>query len=286
MPELPEVETIRRVLERKLAGHRILNLTISHEKPLRPQSALALQAHARGQRIIAVERRAKYLLLRLEEGSLLVHLGMTGQLFAMVSGKPAPADMPGLPDKHTHVTLTLDRGQLLYFRDIRRFGHFRWITDQEATRLSEGLGPEPLSPQFTPGTLLKSLTRRQTSIKALLLNQRIVAGVGNIYADEALFRARIAPQILGRVLTLEQCTRLHAAIREVLKEAIHYRGTTLSDYYDPESRRGGFQDRLKVYGREGEPCVTCQTPVRKGIVAQRGTHWCPKCQPWKKSRRK
>ncbi len=278
MPELPEVETIRRVLETKLVGRRIEHIRVSHEKPLRPQTARVLQTHARSQRFRAVERRAKYLLLRLDAGALLVHLGMTGQLFAVRAQAPTPTDMPGLPDKHTHVTLTLDRGWLLHFRDIRRFGHFRWITDLEATQLSAGLGPEPLSPSFTPAGLLQTLNRRQTSIKALLLNQEVVAGVGNIYADEALFRARVAPQTLGRTLTLEQCTRLHAAIREVLSEAILHRGTTLSDYYDPESRRGGFQARLKVYGREGEPCVTCRTPVRKATVAQRGTHWCPTCQ--------
>jgi formamidopyrimidine-DNA glycosylase len=140
------------------------------------------------------------------------------------------------------------------------------------------LGPEPLLPEFTIQGFQKALAGRGASIKALLLNQKVVAGLGNIYVDEALFRARVAPATRGGRLTKSQITRLHAAIRAVLTEAVRYRGTTLSDYFDPESRRGGFQNRLKVYGREGEPCVECGTPISKGVLAQRGTHWCGKCQ--------
>jgi formamidopyrimidine-DNA glycosylase len=284
VPELPEVETIRRVLSEKLPGRRILNLQTHHAKPLRPQSMAEFEKQARGQRIVAVERRAKYLFLRLEHGSLLVHLGMTGQLFAApVVLRPAAGKL-SLPDQHTHVILFLSGGMILYFRDIRRFGKIRWVTDEQMGELLQRLGPEPLSSKFTVEGFRQALTRRRTSIKALLLNQAVVAGIGNIYADESLFRAGVAPQTRGATLTLAQISRLHTSIRRVLREAIRHRGTTLSDYFDPESRKGGFQARLKVYGREGEPCQVCRTLVRKDVTAQRGTHWCPACQPGPKNK--
>jgi len=278
MPELPEVETIRRVLAEKISGHRIVSVTVNHPKPLGTQTASELKSRLLGQKISNVERRAKFLLIRLEQGALLVHLGMTGQMFAVPRGQKAAPGLPALPDKHTHLILELSRGLFLYFRDIRRFGRFRWLGAAQEQAYLAYLGPEPLLPKFTVTGFHQALAKRTASIKALLLNQKVVAGLGNIYVDEALFRAGVAPQTLGGRLTLPQAARLHAAIQAVLKEAIQYRGTTLSDYFDPESRRGGFQDRLKVYGREGEPCVTCGTPITKGVLAQRGTHWCRKCQ--------
>ncbi|NTV52129.1 MAG: bifunctional DNA-formamidopyrimidine glycosylase/DNA-(apurinic or apyrimidinic site) lyase [Candidatus Firestonebacteria bacterium] len=279
MPELPEVETIRRVLAEKITGHRIVSVSVHHPKPLGKQSVAELKAGLIHQKIQGVERRAKFLLVRLETGALLVHLGMTGQLFARTRGQKNPPGLPTLPDKHTHLVLELDRQAIVFFRDIRRFGRFRWLAPERVAPYLAHLGPEPLLPEFTVEGFRKALVGRTASIKALLLNQKIVAGLGNIYVDEALFRAGIAPQTKGGKLTTKQNLRLHGAIREVLREAIRFRGTTLSDYFDPESRRGGFQDRLKVYGREGEPCVTCGTPISKGVLAQRGTHWCGKCQP-------
>jgi formamidopyrimidine-DNA glycosylase len=286
MPELPEVETIRRVLSEKISGYRILSVAVNHPKPLGKQTVAELKTRLVGQKILGVERRAKFLLIRLEKGSLLVHLGMTGQMFAASRGQKAAPGLPALPDKHTHLILELNRGRLLYFRDIRRFGRFHWLAADREKEYLAHLGPEPLSGNFQVTGFQKALAGRSASIKALLLSQKVVAGLGNIYVDEALFRAGIAPQTRGGKLTRAQITRLHGAIREVLKEAIHYRGTTLSDYYDPESRRGGFQHRLKVYGREGEPCVTCGTPVAKAVLVQRGTHWCPKCQKPENSKRK
>lgn len=338
MPELPEVETIRKVLERKLAGRRILRAEV--RKPRTPGSRLTrglsglqidLAGCLRGRKLKSVRRRAKYLLLEFGpatskvtvairdeghgdvagcrlpnrpgvrgrlvgprarslkalpslagglHGTLLVHLGMTGQLFAAPAGRRPCCDLPMLPDQHTHLVVDFEGRQRLYFRDIRKFGSLRWLRDRcEEQTAFAALGPEPLEGEFTSRSLAAGLAGKQAAIKALLLNQKLVAGLGNIYADEALFRAGIAPQARAGSLSLRRIARLHAAIREVLAEAIRFRGTTMSDYFDPESRRGGFQARLRVYGREGEPCVQCGRPISKGVVAQRGTHWCSRCQP-------
>lgn len=286
MPELPEVETIRKVLERKLAGRRILRAEV--RKPRTSGSRLTrglsglqidLAGCLRGRKLKSVRRRAKYLLLELDHGTLLVHLGMTGQLFAAPAGRRPCCDLPMLPDQHTHLVVDFEGRQRLYFRDIRKFGSLRWLRDRaEEQQAFAALGPEPLEGEFTSRVLAAGLAGKQAAIKALLLNQKLVAGLGNIYADEALFRAGIAPQARAGRLRPRQVTRLHAAIREVLAEAIRFRGTTMSDYFDPESRRGGFQARLRVYGRGGEPCVKCGQPVVRSVVAQRGTHWCSRCQ--------
>lgn len=280
MPELPEVETIRRVLEKKIKNCLIRRIEVRHPKPVGNQSESALAKRLTGRRIVAVERRAKYLLFRLDPGWLMIHLGMTGQVFALRAPQTVVSDLPELPDKHTHFILTLSRDWRLMYRDIRRFGRIRVLNDAGLRELEERLGPEPLSKDFTAGYLQKALAGRRAPVKALLLNQKIIAGLGNIYVDEALFRSRIAPQTPGDRLSGRAIRPLVDAIREVLREAIKHRGTTLSDYYDPESRRGGFQDRLRVYGRAGEPCRICSQPIRRGVVAQRGTHWCPKCQPY------
>jgi formamidopyrimidine-DNA glycosylase len=287
MPELPEVETIRRVLEHKLSGRRILDADLHVPKlaATRLNRSLAAQAptftaRLKGRKINGVRRRAKYLLVDLDRGILLVHLGMTGQLFAARAGERPAAGLPALPDKHTHLILELTGGLRLYFRDIRKFGRLRWLENRaEEDRSLSALGPEPLGAAFTPRVLAAGLKGRTASIKALLLNQRLVAGLGNIYVDEALFRAGIAPQTRGGRLSPARIARLHAAVREVLAEAIRHRGTSMSDYFDPESRKGGFQDLLRAYGRGGEPCQDCGTLISKGVVAQRGTHWCRKCQP-------
>ncbi|MEW6516508.1 MAG: bifunctional DNA-formamidopyrimidine glycosylase/DNA-(apurinic or apyrimidinic site) lyase [candidate division FCPU426 bacterium] len=286
MPELPEVETIRRVLERKLAGRRVLSAEVRRPRTAGSRLTRELAGHKtdlagrlQGRRVKAVRRRAKYLVIELDQGALLVHLGMTGQFFAAKDGQQPASGLPPLPDKHTHLIIDFTGSWHLYFRDIRKFGSLRWLRDREEERAAfAGLGPEPLDPAFTPEELSHSLHGKKAPVKALLLNQKVIAGVGNIYADEALFRARLAPQVPAGSLAPPQIRRLHAALREVLAEAIRFRGTTMSDYFDPESRRGGFQDRLRVYGREGGPCPACGRPVAKGVVAQRGTHWCPQCQ--------
>lgn len=285
MPELPEVETIRRVLEEKVVGRKIVKVELRIPKltatrlhrDLRGQEAV-LRTRLTGRRIAAVRRRAKYLVLDLDQGRLIIHLGMTGQIFAAPAG-PLPVNgLPLLPDKHTHVVLRLTGPMCVYFRDIRQFGRLRLVSDPEEERLFARLGPEPLGRAFSPQTLRQGFSGKKAPVKALLLNQQVVAGLGNIYADEALFRARIHPQTPGRRITPGQARTLHQAIRQTLSEAIRFRGTTMSDYYDPESRKGGFQDRLQVYGRPGEPCPNCGRPLRKSRIAQRGTHWCAHCQ--------
>jgi len=285
MPELPEVETIRRVLEKKVQGLVIERVELRAPKlvasrlikDLDPTEGNLAQ-RLRGRKILGLRRRAKYLVFDLDAGRLIVHLGMTGQLFASAPGDKPCCGLPPLPDKHTHLILDLSDGLKIFYRDIRKFGRIRLLDAGEETALFKALGPEPLGEAFTPEILRAGLAGKTASVKALLLNQRVVAGLGNIYVDEALFRARIAPQTSGSRISRIQSARLHASIRETLREAIRYRGTTMSDYYDPESRRGSFQHRLKVYGREGEPCCICGRPLSKAVVAQRGTHWCRHCQ--------
>ncbi len=285
MPELPEVETIRRVLEKKIGGRaiRAVHLHVPNSRGSRLTHTLARQSRTlarrlRGQRIQCLGRRAKYLLLEVKAGTLVVHLGMTGQLFAALRGeKPCCGEAP-LPDKHTHLVLDLSGGARVFFRDARKFGSIRWLERGEIVKEFVKLGPEPLGREFTPQQLKAGLRQKRAPVKALLLNQKLVAGLGNIYADEALFLAGLAPHRPGLRVTASEAERLHAAIRSVLREAIRYRGTTLSDYFDPENRRGAFRERLRVYGRAGEACLVCGTIISRRILAQRSTHWCRHCQ--------
>jgi len=280
VPELPEVETIRRVLQDVLPGHCITAVRSCKPKMLRGQNPRIFEAGLEGRRVEAVDRRGKFLLIRLDQRTLLVHLGMTGQIFACSDdgGAVVPTSCPDLPDKHTHLQLTLTHGLRLYFRDARMFGRYSLIDAEEERALSRRLGPEPLGTRFTAKVLFERTRGRRASIKAIMLDQRAVAGVGNIYADESLFRAGILPETLAGALTSEQTRKLHRAIRKVLHEAIYSGGTTLSDYLDPRNRRGTFQRKLHVYGRQGERCFRCGERIQKTVVAQRGTHWCPRCQ--------
>ncbi len=278
MPELPEVETIRLILEKYLPGHRIEAIHLKRPKMLRGQSQRLFRAGLKQHEIKSADRRGKFLLIRLDEGALLIHLGMTGQVFYLTSGLSGPENLPRLPDKHTHLILELNDDARLYFRDIRMFGRFAYLGEDDEKALFKKLGPEPLSAQFTAAKLHLSFKNRTASIKALLLNQTLVAGLGNIYADEALFRAGILPKIPAGKLTFEQTKKLHRSIRKVLKEAVYRGGTSISDYVDPRHRKGTFQLLLGVYGREGKPCLKCGTSIKKDVVAQRGTHWCPQCQ--------
>ncbi len=280
MPELPEVETIRRVLQDVLPGRCITAVSSCQPRMLRGQAPQAFEDGLVGRRVEAVDRRGKFLLIRLDRKTLLVHLGMTGQIFACSDddGASVPTLRPGLPDKHTHLRMKLTHGLQLYFRDARMFGRYALIDAEEEQALFRRLGPEPLGTRFTARELFERTRGRRTSIKALLLDQRAVAGVGNIYADESLFRAGIHPETPAGDLTPEQARKLLRAIRRVLREAIHSGGTTFSDYLDPRDRRGTFQRKLHVYGRQGEPCFRCGGLIQKSVVAQRGTHFCPRCQ--------
>ena len=259
MPELPEVETIVRGLAPRLAGCRILAAEFRCPRVLRghPQRIV-------GKTIQAVRRHGKFIVIDFTGAgpSLGIHLGMTGKLLI---------DPPLGP--HSHAIITLDRGTLVY-DDIRQFGRIE-LSDQFAARL-EQLGPDPLS--LDTAVFVASLRARRAMVKPLLLNQSFLRGMGNIYTDEALHRAGIHPRALSSRLTRERAARLHRAILDVLLESIGAGGSSVSDYVDSQGRRGSFQLRHRVYGKEGEPCLACSTPIRRILVAQRGTHFCPKCQ--------
>ncbi len=260
MPELPEVETVVRTVSPHLVGRKILQARFT-SKFVTPGNRTALAARVVGHTIRSVRRRGKFIVVELDEGTLAIHLGMTGNLLA-----------GGKAGEHTHGYFTLDDGVLLY-NDPRQFGRIEWSAGP-AKRVAK-LGPEPL--EITLEEFQKRMKRR-TRVKPLLLNQAFLAGVGNIYADESLFRSGIHPLAIAARLSPARVARLHQVIRETLIEAIEHRGSTISDYRDADGAAGGFQLRHQVYGREGEPCTVCGTPIKKTLVAQRGTHHCPKCQ--------
>jgi formamidopyrimidine-DNA glycosylase len=262
VPELPEVETVVRSIT-PLVGRRIMSAEFRNLRILRGGDPDRMAARIQGRKITAVRRYGKFILVSLSGGGyLLIHLGMTGRLL-----------LGGAPGKHTHAILTFDRGMLLY-DDSRQFGSFQFFEEFPA-RVAR-LGPEPLEVSFEE--FAAGLRGRKTSIKALLLNQAFVRGVGNIYADEALFRAGIQPQTIASRLRKDRARRLYDAMVAVLTEAIAAGGSSISDYVDAEGRKGFFQFSHRVYQRTGEPCVTCGTAVRRVIVAQRYSHFCPKCQ--------
>ena len=269
MPELPEVETTRRGIEPHVVGRRILALTV-REVRLRWPVAPELPALLAGQAIIGAGRRAKYLLLHLEHGALLWHLGMSGSLRVLPAGTPARP--------HDHLDLLLDSGMTLRFNDPRRFGSLHFTDRPEAHPLLAKLAPEPFDPVFDGEYLSRITRRRRAAIKAVILNGRLVTGVGNIYASEALFRARIRPRRAARSLTRRECGRLARAIRTVLQLSIRAGGTTLRDYVNAEGEPGYFRQRLYVYERAGQPCRVCRTPVRSLVQGQRSTYYCAHCQ--------
>jgi formamidopyrimidine-DNA glycosylase len=271
MPELPEVETTRRGVEPHVAGARVRELAL-HERRLRWPVDPQLPALVAGQRIVAVERRAKYLLFRLDGAlTLILHLGMSGSLRVLPAGTRRRA--------HDHLDLVLDNGQALRFNDPRRFGSLHWTRDEPLRHpLLRQLAPEPLGPEFTPDYLWQVTRGRRVAIKQLLMNAQLVVGVGNIYASEALFRAGIRPRRQARGLRREEAAKLVAAVREVLAMAIEVGGTTLRDYVGADGNPGYFRQKLFVYERAGEPCRRCRTPVRHAVQGQRSTYWCPTCQ--------
>lgn len=254
MPELPEVETTVRTVAPRLTGRRIAQVILRTHKPW-AASASQLQ----GRRIRSVERYGKYILLNLDHGFGAIHLGMTGKLIA--SAKPGP---------YTRAILVLDRGRVI-FDDVRQFGSMRWLAQPP-----DGLGPDALG--VAAGEFVQRLAKRKGRIKALLLNQAFLRGIGNIYADESLFRARIHPLAAANRIRRERALRLHRAIQEVLSEAVASGGSSVSDYVDSDGRPGWFQFHHRVYQRTGEPCVACGAAIRRILVAQRATHYCPRCQ--------
>lgn len=274
MPELPEVENYARDLKPMLVGRRIVDVQVFWPRTIGRPAPEAFAAALLGRQIVNTDRRGKYLLFTLDNHhTLILHLRMTGGLCL-----EAPQ---AEPLKHTHVVLGLDNGQQLHYRDQRKFGRF-YLVDDPAMIVGK-LGPEPLSDAFTPTDLLHAIAGRRSAIKTLLLDQTIVAGIGNIYADEALFLAGIDPRRPGSTLTLVDCARLHTAVRQALAEAIREGGSSLgrsalSNYARPTGLRGRYQERHRVFRRTGLPCPVCGTPIQQVRLAQRSTHFCPHCQ--------
>ena len=273
MPELPEVETVVSDLRPHLAGQTVTAVDLRFPSMVRHPEPFLFAEALRGRRIEAATRRGKYILLHLDSGELLVvHLGMTGQLRILDPEQP-------LQD-HTHAVLTLDGGRQLRYRDPRRFG--RLLLGKEEELIAAGklprLGPEPLAADFRPADLGRRLAGRRAPLKALLLDQSVVAGVGNIYADEACFRARIRPDRPAGGLSRQAVARLHTALRECLLMGIANRGSSVDSYRDAWGNKGTQQERLQVYGRGGEPCFNCGRPLRLVRLAGRATVYCPRCQ--------
>ncbi len=265
MPELPEVETVVRSVAAHLAGRRIVSTQFT-SRFVTPGSRAKLSRRLAGRRIESVTRRGKFILIALDQGTLTVHLGMTGKLLlekALVEGEAG---------EHTHGVFTLDDGMLLY-HDPRQFGRIEF-SEGAPPRVAR-LGPEPLEISFEE---FRTRLRRKARIKALLLNQSFLAGLGNIYADESLFAAGIHPLTMANKLSAARAQKLYTAIRGILSHAIQLGGSSISDYVNARGERGWFQMEHRAYGREGEPCVNCGRPIRKILVAQRGTHYCAHCQ--------
>jgi len=274
VPELPEVETVRASLEPAVVGRRFQRVEIHDLRLTRPDDPLLVAAELVGERVAALERRGKYLLFRFESGrGLLVHLRMTG------SFRHAPGD--GLPDDpYRRAVVRLDDGSDLAYRDVRRFGTWQLLeADEVEPFLHARLGEEPFDPAFTARALAARLERRRAPVKAALLDQRTLAGMGNIYADEALWRARIHPLRPAGDLRPDEIRRLHRAVRFALEAGLARQGASIRDYVTPDGGAGAMQEEFKVYDRQGEPCKRCKTPIEKARVAGRGTWYCPHCQP-------
>lgn len=268
MPELPEVETTRRGIAPELSGRSVTGVTIRNGRlrhPIPPDLAQTLA----DQPLLAVERRAKYLLFRFPRGSLLVHLGMSGSL------RIVPAELA--PEKHDHLDILFGT-QALRLRDPRRFGLVLWQTGSVQHPLIAGLGIEPLDDEFSGAWLHKASRGRKTPAKLFLMDAAHVVGIGNIYASESLFRAGIEPTTPVEKLGPRRCERLATCIRETLQDALAAGGSTLRDFVGSNGTPGYFQQQYFVYGRDGEPCRQCQTPIRKRIMGQRATFYCPRCQ--------
>ena len=274
MPELPEVETIRSSLAPAITGRRLEHVEILDPRLTRPEPPELVAAALEGERVADVRRRGKYLVVVFESGRhLLVHLRMTGNVL-----HPAPEGRRD--DPHVRAVVRLDDGSDVLYRDIRRFGTWDLLEPGELEEYfaARRLGAEPLSRGFTTAGLGRALARRKAPVKAALLDQRAVAGVGNIYADEALWYARINPLASAGDLDAEQIAALRNGIRKALRLGIRRQGATLRDYRGADGRRGRMQEEFRVYGREEEPCERCGTPIAKTRVAGRGTWYCPSCQ--------
>jgi len=271
MPELPEVETIKSDLDSKLKGRRILKIKIKDLRVIKYPSPDVFRKKLKGDTFLNVQRRGKFLILNLKSGNtLLIHLGIAGWLEYLKE-----KDL-----EYSRIIFELDNGWKLFYADTRLFGKVRLFSEKELKSFPpfQKLGPEPLSKNFSLEWFKKALSKHRVKIKPLLLNQNFIAGIGNIYAQESLFLAGIHPERKANRLKEKEIEKLYQAIKKVLNEAIRYRGTSVNTYVDTSGEEGSFQYRLKVYDREGEPCFRCKAPIKRRVIAQRGTYFCPRCQ--------
>lgn len=290
MPELPEVETTRRQIAPILVGRRIESVETTANSYFFLTPPDVLRRSLAGKRVEALDRAGKYLVARFECGSrLLLHLGMTGQLFSsdatsvrLLSATARAALSPEAqfrfePDEHTHLRITLEGdGPRIFFRDVRKFGKVQWLEPLESNARLDRLGIDAL--EVTGELLFRANRGRRVAIKPMLLDQSVCAGVGNIYADEALFLAGVRPGRAARRVTRNECEAIAASLRCVLERSIETGGSSISDYVAPDGADGGYQDERKVYAREGEPCLSCKTPITRKVIAQRSSHYCAQCQ--------
>lgn len=268
MPELPEVETSRRGIEPYLVGATVLHAVVRNARlrwPVSPE-ILALS----DQPVLSVRRRAKYLLLELPQGWIIIHLGMSGSLRILSEEQSA--------EKHDHVDLVMSNGKVLRYTDPRRFGAWLWTEDPQTSSVLSHLGPEPLSDDFTPEWLQQKSQRKKIAIKQWLMDNKLVVGVGNIYASESLFAAGILPDRPANELSDQEASLLVSCIKRVLQRSIDQGGTTLRDFLQSDGKPGYFAQELQVYGRAGEPCRHCGSLISSGRHGQRSTYWCPRCQ--------
>jgi len=282
MPELPEVETVVRGLRLSLPGRSVVEVRFGKTDFVEDSAAIAERLP--GMQILEVTRLGKFICIGLKAGAALadppsllyfiIHLGMTGQLTLIHSGESVPP--------HTHGFFVLDDGRELRYTDIRRFGRMLLVPESGLADFKGHLGKEPL--EISAEEFCRYFGSRRARVKALLLDQKVLRGIGNIYADESLFRARLHPARIAENLTKKQLVALHGAVRQVLTDAIRFRGSSISDYVDSDGHRGEFQFKHRVYQRHGKPCIRCKAILRRIIVAGRSSHFCPSCQPAPRSR--
>ena len=285
MPELPEVETIRRDLQRKIVGKKIVQIKVRKPKIIKGSKPAFIKSLT-GNSFAKIKRRGKLLIFKLKKGDryLLIHLKMTGQLIYQACGKVTAGGhgwpkVDELPNKYSHIIFTFADKSQLFFNDLRQFGYMRLVDEGELQEVRQQFGIEPLTKGFTWTNFRQAVTGKKTNIKAVLLNQGVIAGIGNIYADEICWRAGVQPSRAVGGLSQAELRKIFNSCNVILKQAIKYRGTTFNDYVDADGKKGNFVSRLKVYQRAGEKCQRCQqAEIKKIKIAGRGTHYCPRCQ--------